>query len=79
MARIVGAFGVPHTPHFPALVSRGAPVAPELERLYGTVRHHLEVVEPDAILLLTSDHYNIFFEQSLPIFSIGQAMRGGLR
>ena len=73
MARIVGAFGVPHTPHFPTLVSRGAPVAPELERLYGTVRRHLEAVEPDVLLLLTSDHYNVFFEQSLPIFSIGVA------
>jgi protocatechuate 4,5-dioxygenase beta chain len=73
MAKIVGAFGVPHTPHFPTLVARGAPVAPELERLYGTVARHLEAVAPDTILLLTSDHYNIFFEQSLPIFSIGVA------
>jgi Catalytic LigB subunit of aromatic ring-opening dioxygenase len=73
VAEIVGAFGVPHTPHFPTLVARGAPVAPDLVRLYGTVAGHLEAVEPDTILLLTSDHYNIFFEQSLPIFSIGVA------
>jgi aromatic ring-opening dioxygenase catalytic subunit (LigB family) len=73
MAEIVGAFGVPHTPHFPTLVARGAPVAAELERLYGTVASHLEAVQADTILLLTSDHYNIFFEQCLPIFSIGVA------
>jgi protocatechuate 4,5-dioxygenase beta chain len=73
VADIVGAFAVPHTPHFPNLVARGAPVAPELERLYGTVRRHLEAVEPDVILFFTSDHYNVFFEASLPIFSIGVA------
>jgi hypothetical protein len=73
VAKIVGAFGVPHTPHFPTLVARGAPAGPELERLYGTVAGHLEAVQPDTILFFTSDHYNVFFEQSLPIFSIGVA------
>jgi protocatechuate 4,5-dioxygenase beta chain len=73
MARIVGAFGVPHTPHFPNIVQRRGPAAPEIERLYSAVRSCLEEVRPDAIVFFTSDHYNIFFEESLPIFSIGVA------
>jgi aromatic ring-opening dioxygenase catalytic subunit (LigB family) len=73
LARIVGAFGVPHTPHFPLMVQRRAPLAAELERLYGAVARSLEEVRPDAIIYVTTDHYNIFFEESLPIFSIGVA------
>ena len=73
MAHIVGAFGVPHTPHFPLIVERRGPAAPEIERLYGAVARRLDEVEPDAIVYITSDHYNIFFEESLPIFSVGVA------
>ena len=73
MARIVGAFGAPHNPHFPNIVLRREAAAPEIERLYGSVASWLEEVRPDAIVLFTSDHYNIFFEESLPIFSVGVA------
>jgi protocatechuate 4,5-dioxygenase beta chain len=55
------------------IVQRRGPAAPEIERLYGAVARCLEEVEPDAIVLFTSDHYNIFFEESLPIFSVGVA------
>jgi protocatechuate 4,5-dioxygenase beta chain len=73
LARVVGAFAVPHTPHFPLIVQRRGPGAAEIERLYGAVARCLKEVEPDAIVFFTSDHYNIFFEESLPIFSIGVA------
>jgi aromatic ring-opening dioxygenase catalytic subunit (LigB family) len=55
------------------MVQRRAPAAPEIERLYGAVASCLDEVAPDAIIYVTSDHYNIFFEESLPIFSIGVA------
>jgi protocatechuate 4,5-dioxygenase beta chain len=55
------------------MVQRRAPLAAELERLYGAVARCLEEVRPDVIVFVTSDHYNIFFEESLPIFSIGVA------
>jgi protocatechuate 4,5-dioxygenase beta chain len=73
VAEIIGAFGVPHNPHFPTWVDAGHPLAAEIERLYGEVARRLHATAPEAIIVFTSDHYNTFFEQSLPIFSIGVA------
>jgi protocatechuate 4,5-dioxygenase beta chain len=73
MGEVVGGAGVPHTPHFPGMVDRGDPLAPDLRRLYGAVAEHLRSLEPDVIVFFTCDHYNIFFIESLPIFSIGVA------
>jgi len=73
MGEIVGAVGVPHTPHFPGMVDRQEPPAAEIERLYGAVAQHLRELAPDALIFFTCDHYNIFFVESMPIFSIGVA------
>lgn len=73
MAEVVGAVGVPHNPHFPRIVAQGGPMAEELARLYGEVTRHLRELAPDVLVFFTSDHYNIFFVESLPIFSIGVA------
>jgi protocatechuate 4,5-dioxygenase beta chain len=73
MAEIVGGFGVPHNPHFPLWVANGAPAAAEIERMYGGVADHLRRVRPDLLVVFTADHYNIFFEECVPIFSIGVA------
>jgi Catalytic LigB subunit of aromatic ring-opening dioxygenase len=72
MAEIVGAFGVPHNPHFPSWSQEGHPLGAEIDAYYGGVADALRACEPDVIVYFTSDHYNIFFEQ-LPIFSIGVA------
>jgi protocatechuate 4,5-dioxygenase beta chain len=69
--RVVGGFGIPHTPHFPAMVEQGAPLAPELERLYGELRRRVDALEPDVVVFFSSDHYNLFFVESIPIFSVG--------
>lgn len=73
MVKIVGGLGVPHTPHFPALVAQGDPLGREVDRLFTEVRCHLRELRPDLLLLFTSDHYNTFFVESIPIFSIGVA------
>jgi hypothetical protein len=73
MAEIVGGFGVPHNPHFPTWVADGAPAAGEIARMYGGVADHLRAVAPDVLVFFTADHYNIFFEECVPIFSIGVA------
>ncbi len=72
MAEIVGAFGVPHNPHFPTWVANGHPLAGEIERMYGALRDHYERAAPDTLVYITSDHYNLFWE-SVPIFSIAVA------
>jgi hypothetical protein len=73
MAEIVGGFGVPHNPHFPRWVAEGAPAAEEIERLYAGVAAHLHRVRPDVLVVFTADHYNIFFEACVSVFSIGVA------
>lgn len=72
MAQIVGAFGVPHNPHFPTWVENGHPLAEEIERMYGELERRLAELRPDTLVYFTSDHYNLFWE-SLPIFSIAVA------
>ncbi len=73
MSEIVGVFGVPHNPHFPVLAETDDPLGVEVKRMYGGVSEHLQAAEPDVIVFLTSDHYNIFWDRSVPIFSIGVA------
>jgi|HubBroStandDraft_6_1064221.scaffolds.fasta_scaffold415178_2 hypothetical protein len=73
MAQVVGAVAVPHTPHFPGIVARGEPLAADIGRLYDTVAAHLRRMRPDVLIFFTCDHYNIFFVESVPIFSIGVA------
>jgi len=73
MGEIVGGVGVPHTPHFPGIVDRQEPLAAELDRLYGTAAQHLRDLAPDVLIFFTCDHYNTFFIESVPIFSVGVA------
>jgi aromatic ring-opening dioxygenase catalytic subunit (LigB family) len=72
LAEIVGAFGVPHVPHFPSWVAGGHPLGPEIARLYGDVAKRLRAAEADTLVVFTSDHYNEFFE-TVPIFCVGVA------
>jgi protocatechuate 4,5-dioxygenase beta chain len=72
MAEIVAAFGVPHTPGFPALVARQGPDC-ETAKLYAEVAHHLDEVSPDILVVFDSDHLNTFFLDNLPTFAVGIA------
>jgi Catalytic LigB subunit of aromatic ring-opening dioxygenase len=69
---VVG-LGVPHTPHYPSMVANGAPGAEEIAAMYGEVRARLEAARPDVLVFYTADHYNIFFEECIPTFSVGVA------
>lgn len=72
MAAIVGAFGLPHNPHFPSWSADGHPLGPEIDSYYGEVAERLAAVAPEALIFITSDHYNMFFE-TVPLFAIGVA------
>jgi aromatic ring-opening dioxygenase catalytic subunit (LigB family) len=72
MAEIVAAFGVPHTPAFPALVAKQGPNC-ETALLYAEVARHLEAVAPDLLVVFDSDHLNTFFLDNLPTFAVGIA------
>jgi aromatic ring-opening dioxygenase catalytic subunit (LigB family) len=72
VASLVSAFGIPHNPHFPSWVRQGAPIAPEIERMYAPLAEAFAAGRPDALVYITSDHYNLFWE-SVPVFAIGVA------
>jgi aromatic ring-opening dioxygenase catalytic subunit (LigB family) len=74
MAEIVAAFGVPHTPNFPDLVTKQGPDC-QTARLYAEVAKHLRAVRPDVLVIYTDDHFNTFFFDNFPIFAIGVADR----
>jgi aromatic ring-opening dioxygenase catalytic subunit (LigB family) len=73
VAEIVGAVGVPHNPFSALLVAQDAEGAAEPRRLYGAVAERLRAMRPDTLIVFTTDHYNLFFELSVPIFCIGVA------
>ncbi len=75
MAEIVGALGVPHNPFTALALARGDDGAGDARRLYGALAEQLRAMRPDTIVVVTTDHYNLFFEVSVPIFSIGVAER----
>jgi hypothetical protein len=72
MAEIVAAFGVPHTPNFPALVAKQGPDC-QTARLYAEVAKHLHEASPDVLVIYTDDHFNTFFLDNFPTFAIGVA------
>jgi protocatechuate 4,5-dioxygenase beta chain len=72
MAEIVAAFGVPHTPAFPAQVAKAGPDC-ETARLYAEIARRLDDARPDVLVIYTDDHFNTFFLDHFPIFAIGIA------
>ena len=73
MGEVVGGVGVAHNPFFQLAVVNDGPGAQDLRRLYGGLAEHLHAMRPDAIVFFTTDHYNLFFELSVPIFTVGVA------
>lgn len=73
MAEIVGAIGVPHNPFTALLISQDADGVAESRRLYDAVGEQLRRMAPDTVIVVTTDHYNNFFELAVPIFAIGVA------
>jgi len=72
MAEIVAAFGVPHTPNFPALVAKAGPDC-ETAKLYAEIAKRLHAAAPDVLVIYTDDHFNTFFLDNFPTFAIGIA------
>jgi protocatechuate 4,5-dioxygenase beta chain len=69
---------VPHNPHFPIVAEQDTELGREVRHMYGEVAARLRASAADTVVFFTSDHYNIFFDTSVPIFSIGvaEATRG---
>jgi hypothetical protein len=72
MAEIVAAFGIPHTPNFPALVAKQGANC-RTAKLYAEIAAQLRAAEPDVLVIYTDDHFNTFFLDNFPTFAIGVA------
>ncbi|MDP2409697.1 MAG: extradiol ring-cleavage dioxygenase [Pseudolabrys sp.] len=70
MAKIVAAYGLPHTPFFPSRVEEEGPQSPT-GLMFGQARDSLAAARPDVILIFDTDHYNTFFFDNFPILAIG--------
>jgi protocatechuate 4,5-dioxygenase beta chain len=74
MGQIVAGFGVPHSPHTPEQVRKEGDKRPEV-RLYAQVAEAIAAARADALIVFGNDHFNSFFLDNWPIFSIGVAER----
>jgi hypothetical protein len=70
LAKIVAAYGLPHSPFFPARVAEEGPQSPT-GLMFAQASESLIAVKPDVILIFDTDHYNTFFFDNFPILAIG--------
>jgi len=71
LAKIVSAYGVPHTPSFVADVK--ARPNTETEQHFKAVKRHMDQIKPDILVMIQNDHFNTFFLDNWPTFAIGIA------
>ena len=70
MAKVVAAYGLPHTPFFPSKVEEEGPSSPT-GNMFAKARDSLDAAKPDALIIFDTDHYNTFFFDNFPILAIG--------
>jgi protocatechuate 4,5-dioxygenase beta chain len=74
MAEIVATYAVPHTPSFIAEVAQKG-VASPTAGFFATIKAHLDEITPDLLILIQNDHFNTFFLDNWPTFTLGVAER----
>lgn len=76
MSTVVQVLCVPHDPTLPGAAARG-PDAPEpLQRTlshFEALRGRLAEARPDVLVVVSGDHFNQWFYNNMPTFSIGKA------
>ena len=78
MSKIVQVLCVPHDPTLPGVVARGADAPEPLRRTvehFEALRARLAEAGPDVLLVVSGDHFNQWFYDNMPTFSIGKAPR----
>lgn len=78
MSTVVQVLCVPHDPTLPGIAARGAE-APEPQQLiishFAALRERLAEARPDVLVVVSGDHFNQWFYDNMPTFSIGKAVR----
>ncbi|WP_306316611.1 MULTISPECIES: hypothetical protein [unclassified Streptomyces] len=78
MATVVQVLCVPHDPTLPGVAARAADAPEPLRRTLGhfhTLRTRLAEARPDVLVVASGDHFNQWFYDNMPTFSIGKAVR----
>ena len=78
MSTVVQVLCVPHDPTLPGVAARGADAPEPLQRVIGNfaaLRERLAAAEPDVLVVVSGDHFNQWFYDNMPTFSIGKAAR----
>ncbi|MBA2946845.1 2,3-dihydroxybiphenyl 1,2-dioxygenase [Streptomyces himalayensis] len=78
MSTVVQVLCVPHDPTLPGVVAQGAEAPEPLKRTIGhfdTLRARLAAARPDVLVAVSGDHFNQWFYDNMPTFSIGKALR----
>ena len=70
MAKVVAAYGLPHTPFYPSQVIEEGPSS-KTGQMFARARESLIAARPDVIVEFDTDHYNTFFFDNFPILAIG--------
>lgn len=70
LAKIVAAYGLPHTPFYPSQVVQEGPSS-LTGQMFARARESLIAAKPDVIVIFDTDHYNTFFFDNFPILAIG--------
>ncbi|WP_410539955.1 hypothetical protein [Streptomyces sp. KL2] len=68
MGEVVAAAGMPHTPVFPQ-VAMDAPRGP-VARRYGVLRDLVEGARPDALLIVSGDHFTTYGLDAVPTLAV---------
>ena len=78
MSTVVQVLCVPHDPTLPRAVALGAEAPEPLRRTighFGSLRARLAEAQPDALVVVSGDHFNQWFYDNMPAFCIGKARR----
>ena len=78
MAEVVQVTCVPHDPTLPGVAARGGAAPEPLQRTiahFASLRARLVEARPDVLVVVSGDHFNQWFYDNMPTFSIGKAVR----
>jgi len=72
MGQLIGAFGVAHTALMIRAYDRAEPAqAGRVRSAFDHLRRRIEEGKPDALIIVSSDHFKTFFLNNMPAFCVG--------
>jgi aromatic ring-opening dioxygenase catalytic subunit (LigB family) len=74
MGKVVGAFTASHSPGITGFPERAEPEQrAAVEGAFAEVRRRVEELRPDALIVVSVEHFTNFFMSNLPAFAVGTA------